>query len=297
VADPTFYQSAFGGLQLWISKISTNKSRTQVVHSPSAGDDHIVQDRGRELLEARISLLFARMIGDDLEPIDRLKRFSALVDDKPRLFTHPIEGTFLARAKGFNYDIDDSGIITGDVELIQVGEVQAVTVAGADALQATGEGAVAQASAKLENELAEIELESTLPGEAVVIVDRWAAADEVNPRDVLTETGSLTEELGDLASTLDGDIGSWSAYKAVILLSEAVRAAAASAMADSASTFAVRIGAPIALRALVASIYGADEADQRYSQALALNDIASPAWLEPGIEMMLPTPTARARNG
>src|SRR5206468_915528 len=46
VADAAWYRSSFGELRLWLSRISTDRSRDLVVHSPSAGPDHVVQDRG-----------------------------------------------------------------------------------------------------------------------------------------------------------------------------------------------------------------------------------------------------------
>jgi hypothetical protein len=128
-------------------------------------------------------------------------------------------------------------------------------------------------------------------------VDSWSSTDTVNTRQVLTELGSLTAQLGDQADALEGDLGLWSAFKATILLAEAVRVAADAATSDTAQTFVVLISAPVALRALLASIYPADEMDDRYVQAMALNDILSPAWLEPGTELLLPQLAAAARSG
>jgi hypothetical protein len=181
--------------------------------------------------------------------------------------------------------------------VIQVAPVEAVADAGAGAIPATGEGAVKSAADALAAELADVDLTSTLPDDSVAAVDGWMSSDTVNTREVLTEVGSLTSQLGEQADTLQSDIGLWSAYKATVLLSDTVRAAAASATADTAQTFVVRIAAPVALRALLAAVYSAEEADARYDQALALNDIPSPAWLEPGTELLLPQLTATARSG
>lgn len=292
-----FYEGSFGDLRLWISKISTDKSRTQVIHEPSIGDDHVVQDRGRVPLISKVTLLFDRMIGDDLEPIDRLRAFSALVDDKSRQFRHPIEGSFTARIRDFNYDIDGDGVISGSVDVVAVSDVEPVTPAGPGGIPASGEGAVQQAAADVDNELMEIGMSSPVPSAAAATVDAWAASDDPNPRQILADLGSITEQLGDLSSKLSPSLDMWEAYKNVVILADAVRSAAAVAMVETSNTFTVRIGSPIALRSLVASIYGADEADLRYSQAIKLNDIPNPAWLEPGTELQLPTPASKPRNG
>lgn len=283
-----FYRSSFGDLPLWISRIYTDKSRSQVIHELSAGDDYVVQDRGQAPLKSRVTILFDWMNGDDLAPLDRLRKFTALVDDKPRLFTHPVEGTFPARVGSWNYDVDSNGVISGEAELIRVGDVVAVSPAGAGSLPAAGGGAVAAAADALDIELEGIGQPSVLPAQAAAAVDGWAAQGTPNPRDVLAQTGSLTEQLGTQAAGFEADLSDWAAFKSTILLAEAVRAAAESATADTASTFVVKIGSTIALRALVASIYGADEADRRYEQAMQLNDIANPAWIEPGTELVLP---------
>ncbi len=59
----------------------------------------------------------------------------------------------------------------------------------------------------------------------------------------------------------------------------------------------VRIGRPMALRSLLATIYGARDVPFRYEQARSLNDIRTPGWLEPGTELRLPQPTVQPRRG
>lgn len=291
-----FYKSNFGDLRLWLSRISTDKSRSQVVHELSSGDDYVVQDRGRAPLKARCTVLFDWMNGDDTEPIDRLRKLSALVDDKPRLLSHPIEGTFLARVGPFNYDIDEHGVITADVEFTRVADTIAVVPAGAGGIPAAGQGAVAQASAAFIADILAIGVESSLGTDAAAAADSWAASDNPNPREVLAQTGSLTDQLGDQADEIDDDLAKWQAFKSTVLLADAVRSAAEAATADTASTIIVKVSSTIALRALLASVFGADEVDAQYPRALLLNDIANPAWLELGSELVLPAPIALPRG-
>ncbi len=290
------YASNFGGLRLWLSRITTTASRTQVRHELSDGDDHIVEDRGRDLVVARCSVLFDWMVGDSIAPLDRLYQLKALVDDKPRLFSHPVEGDFLARVGPFDYTIESNGTISAELEFVAVGEVKAIAPAGAGSIAASGSGAVSAAAEAVALELAELEMTSDAPAAAATAVDGWAASTDLNPRDVYAQTGSLTASLAELADTLETDLGMWSAYKAVVILREAVRAAAETFTADVSRTFTVRIGTPIALNALLATIYGADEVDFRRGQALKLNDIPNPASLDPGLELLLPAARPAARN-
>lgn len=297
MAEPFYYKSSFGDLRLWLSKVSTDRSRTLVVQELSSGDEHVVQDRGRGPVRARCTVLFAHMIEDDIQPLDRCRRLQAIVDDKPRIFSHPSSGSYLARIGPFTEEINSDGIITAEIEVIQVAPIDAVSQAGAGTIPATGEGAVEAAADSLAAELEDVGLTSSLPEDAKAAVSSWNATDTVNTREVLTQVGSLTSELGDQANEFGGDIGLWSAFKATVLLAEAVRAAADSATAETAQTFVLKIASPVALRAVLASVYSAEEADFRYGQVMALNDIAAPAWLEPGTELLLPQLAAQARSG
>jgi hypothetical protein len=298
MADDNMYLSSFGGLRLWLSRISTDRGRSIVEHAPSAGDDYTIQDRGQNLIRARASALFEWMDGDDLSPVQRIRALLAMVDDKARMFSHPIEGSYLARVGPFSYDVDAStGAITAELEFVPVADVQAVSPVGGGSIAATGAGAVSMAAEALAFELEDVGITSDVPAQASAAADSWASSDPVNPRDVLAKTGSLTSQLGDQADDLDDDLDMWTAYKATVILSETVRAAAEAATADTAQTFVVRVGTAIALRALLQGVYSAEEADLRYQQAMALNDIVSPAWIEPGTELQLPLPSPAARAG
>lgn len=292
----TFYKSSFGGLRLWISRISTDKSRTQIKHELSAGDQFVVQDRGRSLLTARVTVLCDYMDGDDLSPIDRIRKLSSLVDDQPRVFSHPIEGSFLARVGPFTYEIDDKSVITAEVEFTSVDDVVAVAPVTAGTLLGPGAGAVEAAADAMTAELADIGLTSSSPAAAIAAANSWADTDLINPKDVLAKEGSLTQQLGAEADGYDGDMGMWSAFKSTVLLAETVRMAASAATADAPATFFLRTGTPMALRALLTSVYPADQAAERYDQVMSINDILSPAMLDVGSELEMPLPTPGARG-
>ena len=83
----------------------------------------------------------------------------------------------------------------------------------------------------------------------------------------------------------------------MLLLSDSVVAAGRAATADVARIMTVRVGRPVALRALLATIYGAREVDDRYLQARSLNDIRTPGWIETGTELRLPQPSSQPRAG
>jgi hypothetical protein len=291
------YESSFGDLRIFASRISTSSGRSQVVHELAAGDEYVVDDRGRARIVARCSVLFDFMVGDELSPLERLRALKALVDDKPRFFRHPVEGTFLARVGPFDYELEEGGTITADVEFSAVSEVEAVSPAGAGGIPSSGEGAVSAAAEALAIELEEVGIESTLPADAIAAVDGWASSDDLNPRDVLAQTGSLTSSLGELAEDLETGLATWSALKATILLAEAVRSAAEAQTAETAQTFVLRLGSAVAARALIADVYGGENFDRFYDAFLRLNDVANPSTLDAGTELQMPALSPQSRSG
>lgn len=297
MGDSQFYLSRWGDIRVWISELTTRAGRKQVVHDLSLGDVHPIQDRGADLVDTNATILFDTMVGEEsIAPIDRLRAFRAQIDDKPRLFQHPIEGTYRARVEAFEYQIRET-TITATCRIVPAGEIAPVAPSGAAGIPIGGAGGVDAAAEAAETEFAAVDVPTTIPAAARLLSAKWATATDPNPRVVLAEMGSMTSQLGALADTLENDIAMWSAFKATVLLADAIRDAADAATADTASTMVAKIGTTVALRAFVAGIYGAELADQRYQQVLLLNDIANPAWLEPGTELTMPQPTPRARGG
>jgi hypothetical protein len=294
-----YYRSSYGAVRLWISKLTTDKSRTQVVHEMASGDDFVVQDRGQGCLRATGTVLFDYMRGDTLSPKDRLDEFKAIVQEAgPHVFTHPNEGSFDASIGRCTYDIDDSGNLIAEVEFIASGPVKDTIPAGASSIPASGAGLVDAAADALTAEFLEIGVDDEGVGRATKdAADGWVSATTVSPRDVLVQTGAFSTQLSAQSAQLEDDIEQWQAFKSTLLLADSVRVAAESATSDTASTFIVRLGAAVPLRSFLASEYGADEADLRYEQVMALNDIATPALIEAGSELQLPSQSPRSRNG
>lgn len=295
---PELYETSFGSVRLYVSRLSTPIGRSIVVHDPSTGDEHTIQDRGRVLATASVTLLFDWMTFDDLSPLDRLKALRNEIDDRPRIFRHPIEGSYLARIGAFDVEIDEHGVISATCEIYPAGDILTTDPAKAGMITASGVGAVSAAAMLTQAEYDALGLGGgDLPARCASTVDAWAASPDTSPRNVLVQTGALADELGTMSGSLDNSLDTWAAFKATIMLAEAVRAAADLAMSDAAATFVMRIGSAVALRSLLASLYGADDAQARYDAVLLLNDIATPALLPPGTVLSLPQLPAAARNG
>ncbi|HEX6022559.1 MAG TPA: hypothetical protein VFZ00_11230 [Solirubrobacter sp.] len=128
--------------------------------------------------------------------------------------------------------------------------------------------------------------------DARVSVARWQQVD-VTTHDVLIDTARISANLSLLLDTLQSDLSLWPAFRAVIMLGDAVRSAAMAATSDTPTVFTMRIRDRCALLPLAARLYGGAQAADRVRQIESLNAIPTPGWLEPG-DYTMPTPGARS---
>lgn len=149
-------ECSWGRIRLFASQVSTDGGRTQVVHGPSSGDVHVVQDRGLRERRVRLRLQFDDFPGAP-PPLDAARALEAAKNSgQSAIFQHPILGRYLASVGDFNADIDDSSVISADVEFIQEAADLGITPTGASAGSTSGESAVAAAAAVVDDELAKV---------------------------------------------------------------------------------------------------------------------------------------------
>lgn len=293
-----YVQATWGRLTLWVARLDGNESRSLVVHDPSRGDEHAVDDHGAGPRPIRLSLLFDEMTGESETPIVRFQRLRAQVKalstmSTPPIFQHPLGEVFPAKVGEFTYVIDEhSNVRDVVIEFYPAGDVQTVTPAGAGVAGSTGEGAVTQAADDLDAALEAAGMDATdVTAAARDAQTSWTSGETVPTRQVFVDTANLTEQLGVMIDELglEDDLELWDVYKATIMLSEAIRVAAIAATSEVPSVFVYKVVQPVALLALMARLYGGAEAEDRARQAEELNDIRTPGWLEPGEELVLPT--------
>lgn len=293
------YEAMFGGIRLWASRISTVNGRKLVVHSPSSGDDHPLQDRGLEVRTASCTLQFHEMDGEPMTGRERFDRFCEIVElGEPQMFTHPLRGSYLARVGRFDHDLDEDSNLTAEVEFVPEDRIPAVTVALAGTSAAAGEDAVAGAGAAANEELEQLGISTPVTAEATAAVEAWQDPD-TSARRVFVDVAQLTEKINSEIERLElaSSLSHWQAYRAMLLLADALVAAGRASTSDVARIMTVKTARPIALISLLASVYGAREAHPRRPQAMALNDIPTPAWIEAGTELRLPQLGTQPRRG
>lgn len=289
----TLYRSAWGTVELWLSKVSTDEGRTLVVQQYTRGNTPSVQNRGNVPKVARCSILFDEMIGQKESGQDRLESLIALKElGKPQLFTHPIHGTYLAEIGEFTHEVDEFGVITGDASFTAVEDVGAVVVDPIGVSLEGGSAAIDAHADEADAQLAAVDLTSEATSTARGAGAVFDAA--TSARDVLVNVGNATERIQRDIENLElaADIALWPAMKALVMLDEATRAAGSQAMGDDSQLMTLRIDQPTSLRRLCAEIYGGGDAQAGYDEAMALNDIRTPARIPAGTELRMLRPQA-----
>ncbi len=115
----------------------------------------------------------------------------------------------------------------------------------------------------------------------------------ITTRKIMNDTARLSDSIGAMIEVggFERDLALWPAFRASIMLGEAIRSAAVAATSETPAVFVMRVQSPVALIAIAARIYGGQDAQARTRQILALNDIRTPGWLDPGDYLMPQRPT------
>jgi hypothetical protein len=297
VANGDFYEASYGGVRLWISQIQTDEGRSLIEHTPATGDEFALQDRGANNKIANVSLIFeAKMRGDKLTAIERLNLLRAEIDDKPRMFRHPILGSYLARAGNFKHSAAAGISITGEMTIYPETNADTLPQGESFGIFGSGVGSIAASAPAAKTALDQVGFDSSIIDETEKTVESWTNGETVNTKQITEQSDSLKSRLREVASSLENDIELWESYTAVVQLIDDLSSTGDELTASSAASFAMRLGEPVAARALLASVYGADEAESKYDSFLAMNDVDNPLMLGANIPYLMPPKSPKERS-
>ncbi len=294
-----FYDVTWGPVRLWCAEITTDNGRTQVIHELAEGDEHPTQDRGKTPgAPVDCELLWVEMPREAKPPLDRFRAFKKLVDDGegPLLFMHPIDGAYYASVGAFKYTLDEDGNVSScSVTFIRSAPAEAPITVGSGVSIIAGEAAIAARADELNAALESVDIESTIAADAKAAQASWQEADDVPTRQVIVDVADLSNELSNLieGKGLENDLAYWDAYKAAIMMGDAIRSAALAALAETPKVTSILIREPISLLALCVRLYGGAEAEDRVRQVMSLNDIRTPGWIPTGTLITIPVPPRR----
>lgn len=286
-----YFTASYGGIDLLFASIETKSGRDIAVMSPSRGDQHTLQDRGKRHLRTSATILLIDQPG--LDPY--LNRFDSLrtmaLGDGAQIFSHPILGSYRARIEDFDFRAA-AGDLSVEVTctFLAEDEPQLVFPAAAGTSTAAGVEAVTIAGGSADTQLAALGLSTPITATAVAAVTAWDAAEVLDSSTVFSAVATITGQINTAIDTLElvTDISRWQAYRAMIGLSFALKRAAEAATQDAQHTISIYVPSPTPMLALCARLYGSALAQDRADAGARLNRLRRPGRVEAGTTLKMP---------
>lgn len=302
-----YFVASYGGVELLIAELDTQGGRDIAIQSPSRGDQHTLQDRGRKLLHVSATILFVDQPGQD-PYLDRFDSFRSMADgDGAQIFSHPILGSYRARISDFSFrasgeesavDVNCTILAEDEPQLVfpiaagvsSGAGVEAVSVAAGTAITALGPVGAAIPTTSVPQVKAYGSALATIQN-CINTATSWdIAGDVLDSQAAFSALATLTGQLSTAIDALDllTDLSRWQAYQAIIGLSFQLRRAAEAATSDASNVISVYVPAPVAMLALCARIYGPALASDRAASVTALNRVRRPGRIEAGTTLKMP---------
>lgn len=296
-----YFGATFGGVPMLIASLGTERGRDVAVQSPNIGDKHKLSKRGLKVHKTQCEILFVDQPGQ-APYLDRAAEFIELAEsDDPQIFTHPLDGTFVAVAEGLDVTADAGELcvrvsctIYRDDPPQQVFPAAAgsSTMAGIEAVSTAAgltSAALAELLADLEDSPAAADALAT-PAAASAQVTAWGEADELDSQEVFLGVATLTQKIDDAIEelALKTDLSRWEAYKQMILLRYTVVRAGQALTSDSRDMFDLYVETPRPVVAICAEVYGAALAVSFADRVTKINRLRIPGLVAAGTTLKMP---------
>lgn len=279
-----YFPSSFGDVPLLIASIDTDRGRDVVIQSPSSGDEHPLNDRGRRAVIANCELLFVDQPGLD-DYLKRYDQFLALAESgESQVFTHPLDGAYLARAENVSVSAETKTAVAVSCTFIRETPSQQVFPVGAGVSAQAGVEGVTVAATTTDAALASAGLSSSAPAACRDAVTAWSEADELDSAQVFLTAGALAARIDAEIDRLDllSDLSLWPSFRQLVELRYQVVRAAEVFTSDVETLVDVYVATPRPLRAICVEVYGAADVEDRAEQVRKLNRIRTPARVPTG---------------
>jgi hypothetical protein len=297
VAGAVYFQSSFGGIDLRITSIRTDGGRDIATRSPARGNRHWLQDRGQRFGRSDCELMFCDEAGKP-DYLTRYAQFRDLVKlGVVSAFTHPLDGTYLARAGEMQVTGEASGCVTVQVAFLPEDEPDPTApqgagvapIAGVEAVEAAGAEATAAVQASALPQASKDNLGTVIASVVSTIQTLESTAGRIAST-VTAEIGNITGDIADAVELYDlaGDVKQWTAYRAVMALSYQAQRAAEMLIDDEPGTIQVQVAKTAPLLAILAEVYGATLALQMVDPVRNKNRIANPGRVPAGSVLECP---------
>lgn len=284
------YPVTYAGVVLDVVSFSGDKGRAVVEHRPTRGRGAQLSDRGRN---PRRDSLQIQMTGGAQEAVRKRDLLQALVESgESRTFSHPLDGEWRAKISEYSESIGPDGVMIS-MTLIEdtafpsrLEEARRASVGSLQAVSSAAVGADAAFAA-----ISAIDPTFTAPdtARATGLAEGWAAA-----QPTAAEQGRELEGFRSYSRTEQSRLGALTSpegYTAAVawmdLRGELERYGKA-VQSRNPRTFLLTLQSSAPLVSVLASLYGAQEANRIYSDVIRLNAIANPLAVRANSELRLP---------
>lgn len=285
-----WFEASFGDFPIRVTSITTDDGRDIVVQSPARGSRHFLQDRGEKLGRVNAEIVFIdEARADDF--LERFDAFRALIRKGPQIFSHPIIGSYLAVAEGGQHSADAARhMVTFSCSFLPESEPETVSKVLAGTSPIAGIQAVEVASEEADLALADAELQSDAPADALAKITEWAESDDLDSQDVIVGVESLTSAINDSIAEMELSAAPerWPAYQAMINLAYSVRRAADALTSSSDRVIPLVVQSATPLLAICAQVYGAAHAVEMAEKVSRRNRLRTPGLVPAGVTLSMP---------
>jgi hypothetical protein len=291
-----YFDASYGGIALLVASLRSSSGRDIVIQSPSHGDKHTLEDRGRKELSTSLAILFCDEVGQDAY-LDRFDRFRKIVlDGDAQIFSHPILGSYRARIGDFDFNANaDELCVDVQCTVLAEDEPQTLFAAGGGVTGEAGFDVVNVASKNANAQLAAVGLSTPTPAACLTAVTSWSAATNLDSNAVIADVARLTAVIAADVEDLElaTELARWQAYQAMLVLSFQLGEAAKAITQASAQMFDLIVTRRQPVLAICARIYGAALALDRREQVVAINRLRTPGLVPAGTRLKMPSEGAR----
>lgn len=285
-----WFDASFGDFPLRIVSITTEDGRDIVVQSPARGSKHYNQDRGAKIGRVNAELVFVdEPRADDFR--DRFDAFRKLISDgEPKIFSHPVIGSYLARCEGGSHTADARRMITFSVSFLPESEPQVVSKVLAGTTPLAGVQACQVAAQEADDALSEQGISSSAPSNTLARVTTWSEADDLDSQDVIVGVVSAVAEINQAIDDLElaSQIERWDAYVALVNLSYTVSRVADAFTSSSDRMTPLTVATATPLLAICARTYGAGRAVEMADIVARRNRVRTPGLVPAGTVLAMP---------
>ena len=274
--------AAFGELSIGIRSLRHEHGQDWAEHSPTRGSDHTIQPRGKKLARTSCEVIF---LGNSY--LADHARFAEMVDgDEPRIFVHPVRGSYLSVVRDCSYEIDDNlGEVRVQCTFLEYRPPEQIRLSGSSIVVA-GSEAVTVAQQRADAAAAAAGVTVSSPSAARDAVSRWDQA-QIDARTLELEVSAAVAQIDEEIARLHA-WAAWPVVKELVRTRQQVLYAADSIVAqtDQIRSFTVETSAP--LLTIAAALFGGELARAKADEIQRLNGLRDPGLVRAGITLKVP---------